>query len=206
MKNKFVLPLVITILLILLACSIGYEGAVLTNDEELNKASTATALIESVQGFTKPDPADTGVLINRVTVEPVPPLAAAEPQPTTPPAAPELTEPESNVESATEYSVTAQNFDCICAETGTVTQEFKVEGDKLVLGGQTFDKIGDNTFKRSWMGYYILVSGEGDNKTETQVEEERSSVIILTDDGYIMENYQGDNGSPCCINTFKKNK
>jgi hypothetical protein len=87
-----------------------------------------------------------------------------------------------------------------------VTQEFKVVGDQLQIGDMIFDKIDNNTYKRSWMGYYILVSGEGDNKTETQVEESRSSIIILTDTGYIMENYQGESGSPCCINTFTKNE
>ena len=86
------------------------------------------------------------------------------------------------------------------------TQEYKVEGDQLHIGGMVFDKIGNNTYKRSWMGYYILVSGEGDNQTETQVEESRSSVITLTETGYVMENYQGESGSPCCINTFTKNK
>ena len=107
--------------------------------------------------------------------------------------------------TATEFSVTAQNFDCICEASGTVTQEYKVEGDQLQIGGMVFEKIGTNSYRRSWMGYYILVSGEGDNQTETQVEESRSSVITLTENGYIMENFQGDRVH-CCINTFTKNK
>jgi hypothetical protein len=56
------------------------------------------------------------------------------------------------------------------------------------------------------MGYYILVSGEGDNKTSTQVEEERRDVIILTEDGFISEHYQGEESSPCCFHTFTLNK
>jgi hypothetical protein len=194
MQKKFVLPLILTVLIVLLSCSISYEGVNFSGDEEANKISTLQAQATEVadsQSYSAPPP----------VTEPTP-----EPQPTTQLAAPNASEPETSTDNPTEYSVTSQNFDCICQETGTVTQEFKIEGDKLVLGDQTFDKIGDNTFRRSWMGYYILVSGEGDNKTETQVEEARSSVVILTQDGYIMENYQGDSGSPCCINTFTKNE
>jgi hypothetical protein len=55
------------------------------------------------------------------------------------------------------------------------------------------------------MGYYILVSGEGANKTETKVDELKTVIIILTDTGYILENYSGDSGSPCCIYTFTRN-
>ena len=196
MNKNIVLPLVLIILFILLACSIGYEGAVLTNDEELNKQQEEALLFTSIAPSTENEaPLDSAV--------------TAEPEPTSPPATPVVSETEAVVtfsEGATEYSVTAQNFDCICTETGNVTQQFKIEGDILTLGDQTYNKIGNDTYRRSWMGYYILVSGEGDNKTETQVEEERSSVIILTSDGYIMENYQGDSGSPCCINTFTENK
>ncbi len=196
MQKKFVLPLVITVLLVLLACSIGYDGFDMTGDEEANKLSTldahATEMAES-ESYSAPQP----------VTEPTP-----VPQPTVPPAAPTEPEPEPkpSTDSATEYSVTSQNFDCICQETGTVTQAVKVEGDKLVLGDQTYDKIGDNTFKRSWMGYYILVSGEGTNKTETKVDEERSVVVTLTGTGYTMEHFQGQSGSPCCIHTFTENK
>ena len=35
------------------------------------------------------------------------------------------------------------------------------------------------------MDYYILVSAEGDQKTETQVDEEQSTIIILTDTGFV---------------------
>lgn len=194
MQKKFALPLIVIVLIVLLSCSISMEGINFSGDEEANKISTLRA------HETEMAESESEAALPPVT-EPTP-----EPQPTTPPVPTTAAEPETNTDGPTEYSVTSQNFDCICQETGTVTQEVKVEGDKLLLGGQTFDKIGDNTFRRSWMGYYILVSGQGDNKTETQVEEERSLIVILTEDGYIMENYQGDNGSPCCIFTFTKNK
>ena len=82
----------------------------------------------------------------------------------------------------------------------------KCQGDQLFFGEgegeQVFEKIGENTYKRSWMGYYILVV---DGK-DTQVDEERSAVIILTNDGYLMEHYQGSNSSPCCVYTFTQTK
>ena len=110
-----------------------------------------------------------------------------------------------NVET-NEYSVTAENFDCQCQVDGDVSQALSVKGDQLFLGTgegeQVYEKIGANTYKRSWMGYYILnVDG-----IDTKVDEERSDVIILTANGYIMEHYQGSNSSPCCVHTFTKKK
>ena len=107
--------------------------------------------------------------------------------------------------------MTAQDFDCICQVDGNVQVEFTFKGDQLEVknasgGVDVYDKIGENRYRRSWMGYYILVSGEGDQKTETQVEEERSVVIILNDNGYVMEHYQGTASSPCCIHTFTNTK
>jgi len=52
------------------------------------------------------------------------------------------------------------------------------------------------------MGYSILMSGEGDQVTETKAEEENITVIILTNNGYVMESYKGSSGSPCCYYTF----
>lgn len=196
MQKKLAIPLVTLISFILLACSISYEGINWSGDEEANRLSTGTAIGELINQLTEEAPSS--------AVGGPPPIEepTSVPQPTS--VAEPISIPITN--TTTEFSVTAQNFDCICEATGTVTQEYKLEGDQLLIGNMVFDKIGNNTFRRSWMGYYILVSGEGDNKTETQVEESRSSVITLTENGYIMENFQGDSGSPCCINTFTKNK
>jgi len=104
-----------------------------------------------------------------------------------------------------EFSVTAQDFTCICQVDGNVNVELRVNGDQLEVvdssgGMQVYDKIGENTYKRSWMGYYILkVDGK-----DTTVDEEKSVVITLTDDGYIMEHYSGTESSPCCIHTFTR--
>lgn len=195
MQKKLAIPLVLLISFILLACSISYEGINFTDDEQLDRLATGTALSELVSQLTEEAPSS-GAAAPPPIAQPTRVL-----QPTA--VSDSVSVPVTN--TTTEFSVTAQNFDCVCQATGTVTQEYKVEGDQLYIGDMVFDKIGNNNYRRSWMGYYILVSGEGDNKTETQVEESRSSVITLTETGYIMENYQGDSGSPCCINTFTKN-
>ena len=105
-----------------------------------------------------------------------------------------------------EYSVSATDFDCTCQVDGNVTQAIRVEGDQLFLGGvgdeQVYDKISENKYKRSWMGYYIsVVDGE-----EIRVDEEKSTVITLTDTGYVMEHISGTGSSPCCFHTFTQIK
>jgi len=52
------------------------------------------------------------------------------------------------------------------------------------------------------MGYSILMSGEGDQVTETKAEEENITVITLTSNGYVMESYSVSSSSPCCYYTF----
>lgn len=102
-----------------------------------------------------------------------------------------------------EYSVSAQDFNCICLVDGNVNVELRVNGDQLeVINSKgdvkVYDNIGENTFRRSWMGYYILmIDGE-----ETKIDQEQSVVITLNDNGYSMEHYQGAESSPCCIHTF----
>lgn len=103
-----------------------------------------------------------------------------------------------------EYSVSAQNFSCTCQEvSGYVTQELRVMDNQLEIveadgSVQAYEKTGENTYKRSWMGYYILVE---DGK-RTKVDREESVVITLTENGYIMEQYSGTEGSACCSHTF----
>lgn len=103
------------------------------------------------------------------------------------------------------YSVSAQDFNCICQVDGNVSVELRVNGDQLEIvdtngSAQVYDKIGENTYKRSWMGYYIDTTGG----KETKVDEERSVVIVLNNNGYMMEHYQGSESSPCCVHTFTK--
>lgn len=106
-----------------------------------------------------------------------------------------------------DYSVTGTNFGCICSvDEGSITTSLDIKGDQLTYANNVYDKIAENTYKRSYMGYYILVSGEGDQKTETKVDEERSDIIIITADGFISEHYQGSEASPCCYHTYTMQK
>ncbi len=195
MEKKLVIPLILCILFILLACSIVNQGRDFMDDEESNLLETDTAIMQMISELNEEPPSSEG----EAPAAPVQLTKALKTTAVTDP----IPEPVSS--TTAEYTVTAQNFDCICSETGTITKELTIVGDQLHIGKLVFDNIGGNSYKRSWMGYYILVSGEGENKTETRVEEIQSSVIILTDTGYILENYKGDSGSPCCIYTFTKN-
>ena len=113
-------------------------------------------------------------------------------------------EPVTNNDGTSEYSVSAQDFNCICQVNGNVNVELRLNGDQLEIvdsggGVEVFDKISDNTYKKSWMGFYYLTTQDGNT---TKVDEEKSVVIILNNDGYVMEHYSGSESSPCCIHTF----
>ncbi|MDO9086144.1 MAG: hypothetical protein Q7U53_08055 [Anaerolineaceae bacterium] len=191
----FFLPLFL-IIFMTLACAIGYEGLQISDDpepvdpiSELIAQQTFEANIAEVpdQGSQAPVAAD-----NQATEMPV---------------ASGSSDAEADLSGANEYSLTAQNFNCICSVDGNnQVVEFKFNGDQLEYAGNQYNKIAENTYKRSFMGYYILESGEGENKTSTQVDEERHTIIIITDDGFNLENYQADEGSPCCYYTFTKEK
>jgi hypothetical protein len=135
-----------------------------------------------------------------------PPLP--EPEPTKPASGDvSSSDPESTHSEENEYAVSATNFSCTCSvDSATRSLSLDINGDELTYAGNVYNKIADNTYKYSWMGYYILQSGEGENKTSTQVDEEQHNVIILTEDGFVSEHYQGDEGSPCCYHTFTLEK
>jgi hypothetical protein len=127
------------------------------------------------------------------------------PEPVTQPEKSQGSDTETNLDGIKEYSVTATNDTCICQVDGNVNVELRVNGDQLEVidsagGVQVYDKIGENTYKRSWMGYYINVT----DGVETKVDEEKSVVIILNNNGYIMEHYSGTESLPCCTHTFTK--
>jgi hypothetical protein len=192
MKRKIAfIPLVIIIMLTM-ACTIGYEGVSIGSDPEIERIEDMTATAQYAQ--------------------PARPLeAVSTPVPTSQPAAAQAPAESTEKAAPKEYSVTAANFECTCQVDGNVSVEFNFKGDQLEVsmnGGSAdvYDKIGENTYKRSWMGYYILMSGEGENATETKVDEERSAVIILKDNGYVMEHFQGSASSPCCFHTFTDTK
>ncbi|HSM25366.1 MAG TPA: hypothetical protein VK856_10925 [Anaerolineaceae bacterium] len=197
MKKQRIFFLMVSIMISMtLACAIGYEGLQISEDPEpvdpisemfAQQTFEAVMAEESDQGSQAP--------------------AAAEIQATELPVASGSTDAETDIGGNNEYAITAQDFNCICSVDGNnQVIQLKIDGDQLEYAGFLYDKIAENTYKRSFMGYYILESGEGENKTSTQVDEERHTVIKITDEGFILENYQGDEGSPCCYYTFTKEK
>lgn len=177
-----------------MACSIAYEGINFTDDpediERQNMAYEMTEIAESLAAEEAVLSAESG-------------SAAETAVPTTAPAAsdglPTVTRTETNT-----YSVQAVDYDCICSVNGDVQTTFNFKGDTMEIlddeGGATvFTKTGANTYSRTFMGYYILVDQAGNS---TEVDEEKRTVIIFTDNGYTMEHYKGDSGSPCCVYTF----
>jgi hypothetical protein len=198
MKMKFAIPLFLIALLSVLACSISLEGISIGDPPEQPDPFQEMIAQETFEAMLSEEP---GSVAAEATAEPeYRPVQAAG----------------SNMESAAagshEYSITANNFNCTCQETADMTVDIKFTGSQVEItnggGGATmvYDKVGENTYQKTEMGYYLLKSGEGDQATETKVEQEDRTVIIFTNSGYVMENYKGEESSPCCTYTFKKEK
>jgi len=195
MKKTFIIPILLIALFLMLACSFGYEGVNFTDDPEPYDP-LRELIMERTWEARKAEEAGS---------------TEATPEPEYQPVAPSGSDTERVVAGQHEYAVTATNFECVCQETANMTVDFTFTGDQIEItneGGAptVYDKISDNKYQRSFMGYYILTSGEGDQATETKVEEENRVVIILTGSGYVMENYKGETGSPCCYYTFEIQK
>jgi hypothetical protein len=197
MKKQAVFSLTLFIMIFLtLACAIGYEGLQISDDPEPIDPISELIAQQTSEANMAVDPEqesqESAEVENQAPVKPVESNSS---------------EVASNLSGANEYAVTAQNFSCTCSVDGNnMLVELKFSGDQLEYAGNVYDKIAENTYKRSYMGYYILESGEGENKTSTQIDEERHDIIILTEDGFISEHYQGDESSPCCYHTFTLNK
>jgi hypothetical protein len=176
------------LLLSSLACSIGYEGVVFTDDPEPDNPYQELIQQQTLEATNASSPESTP----EPEYRPVEPQAGSEAE---------------RVNAGThEYAVNATNFDCICQVDGNVNSTFTFTGNQLDLNGEIYDKIDDNRYKRSFMSYYILDSGSGDAVTSTVVEEEKHVIIILTGSGYVMEHYSGESSSPCCYHTFTLEK
>lgn len=115
---------------------------------------------------------------------------------------------ESGAAGTHEYSVAASNFGCTCQATDNMTVDIKFtdNGVEITNGGggatQIYEKMSENKYKKTEMGYYILVEGSGDEATETKVEEENITIITFTGNGYVMESFKGEEVTPCCYYTF----
>ena len=197
MKKKILFFLMVSIIISMtLACAIGYEGLQISDDLEPMDPISELIVKQTFEASMAEEPAQESQA-----------STVGENQAPEAPAVSGSSDAEADLSGANEYSLTAQNFNCICSVDGNnQVVEFKFNGDQLEYAGNQYNKIAENTYKRSFMGYYILESGEGENKTSTQVDEERHTVIIITDDGFNLENYQADEGSPCCYYTFTKEK
>lgn len=193
--KKFRQLVLISMLLLSLSCSIMYEGIVFSDDEQAEKLQTATAIAEQVEQLT-----------SGASLEP-----SAEPPATTVP----FEQPGSSSSAGTsdvtgdlvEYAVSAVNNGCTCSTNGNMTLSLEVQGDKLIRklpdgSSQEFQKVSQDRYQRTYMGYYILVDKIGGKEVETRVDEERHDVIILTGTGFIEEHYQGNEASACCYYTF----
>jgi len=198
MKQKMIFAIGLVLLAVTLACDITMEGINFSDDpspEEIERTKMAalmTDVAETWQAESSSSSVD-GAAVEETAV------------PTTAPAAsnglPNVTRTDTNT-----YSVQATDYDCICSVNGDVQTTFNFKGDTMEIldneGGATvFTKTGANTYSRTFMGYYILVDQAGNS---TEVDEEKRTVIIFTDNGYTMEHYKGDSGSPCCVYTFTK--
>lgn len=198
MKNPRLLLLVL-MLLFTLACSFGYEGINWGFDEDIEKiySLTETASAPGYEAITSG-----GIPVNQVEI-PEEPGSSVDPSSS---GASIISTPSGD---QVEYTVSAVNNGCTCSVSGNMTLALDIQDDRLFYNlpdgtSNEYAKIGENTYKRTYMGYYILVSTSGGQEVETRVDEERHDVIILTAEGFISEHYQGSESSACCFHTFTR--
>lgn len=195
MKKYLIILISFFMILLTLSCTIYSDGWDITGDpdpEEVAREQLLRQMETQISEQPEQEPEDStaedrpnGISVNQVTAPGDHPKQAGE----------------------NEYAVSATDFNCICSiDSPTRSVNLEINGDELTYAGKVYSKIADNTYKYSFMSYYILESGEGENKTSTKVDEEHHSVIILTDDGFVMEHYKGEESSPCCFHTFTLNK
>lgn len=192
MKKNNLSLLLLVIFFLTLACTISYEGINFGSDPDIEFIEDQTATAASALTSTDKE-------------------ATATTEPEYQPPQAQGSDAEQVHAGAHEYAVSAVNFECTCQVDGNVTTSFRFNGDQLEVtnpggGVNVYDRIGDGAYKRTFMGYYILTSGSGAQATESIVEEERHVVILLNDEGYVMEHYQGSSTSPCCYHTFTRLK
>lgn len=199
MKRKIItLIIILFVLLTTLAC-LGSSGRV---DETPDAASQSLTILQNLEKQKE----EASSNMNNAQPATTPAESEREPEISSSSSS-SSGEIEATMGKEQDYSVSATNFGCTCSVDGnTMTISLDINGDQLTYAGNIYDKSGENTYKRSYMGYYILESGEGENRTSTQVDEERHDVIIITNDGFISEHYQGNEGSPCCYHTFTTKK
>lgn len=195
--KKIPVLLLITLLLFTLACTISYEGINWGFDEDVEKVYSLTETA-SAPGYEPITSGDIGIPVTQIDS----PEATSEPAPPSSPVSSNVTAPSGD---QVEYAVSATNNGCTCSVGGNMMIDLDIQDEKLFFNltdgtSYEFAKVSPNTYKRSYMGYYILV--DSSTGEETRVDEEQHTVIILTEDGFISEYYQGTESSPCCFHTY----
>lgn len=191
--KQHALPILIIMILLTIACGFGpSEGIAWGEEKELTRAAAE---------------GDDGDLTSGNAPDPIAePPAASEPAAQPAPSSSAGTTGQTG--DFVEYAVTGTDNGCICAVDGNnMMIALDVQDDKLFFNLQDgtsyeFQKINDSSYKRSYMGYYILVDTTTNPPVETRVDEEQHSVIILTQDGFINEFYKGTESAPCCFHTY----
>lgn len=191
--KKHVFPILILMILLTIACGLSTTEGIAWGEEMSYQKTRDAQDIESLTSGNTPEPIEE-------------PAATSEPVDQPGPSSP--AEKSGVTGDLVEYSVTGTNDGCICSVGGNMMISLDVQDDKLFFnpGGTSheFRKINENTFKKSYMGYYILVDTTVDPQVETRVDEEQHDIIILTKDGFISEHYQGTESSPCCFHTYTR--
>ena len=99
------------------------------------------------------------------------------------------------------YSSQAYSFDCTCTEAGTAPKSFNFSDGSVEYANNIYQKTGENTYTRSWIGQSILVV---DGK-ETTLDVQKHAVLIFSAGGFVLESYSDvdpGSGSPCCYYEF----
>ena len=171
MKRKMIFGIGLVLLAVVMACDITMEGINFSDDptpEEIERTKMAEFLTEWENQTTESG-------LSSVDGGPVPETAVPTAESDT-----EAALPQNSTETRT-YSVTATNNGCICSVDGNdVERTFVFSDSGLEVfyspGVPTeYIKTGENTYTRSYMGYYIL-DGE-------EVPEEKKDVITFTEYG-----------------------
>jgi hypothetical protein len=204
MKRYLGLFVVSVLFFVAMACSISYHGLAVGEDDERPKdifdEMHEVETVDTILGQMTQAPDEEST--------PEPGHQAAAPA-SAPAVAAAGTDVEQSASGPHEYSSVSSNFTCICQESGNLVVDFQFsEGQaEIGFGGgepEVFEKIGENQYQNTRMGYYILREREGDPSSDVKVDREERTVITLTDTGYVMDNYHGEDTSPCCRFTMTK--
>ncbi|PKN97632.1 MAG: hypothetical protein CVU42_15180 [Chloroflexi bacterium HGW-Chloroflexi-4] len=199
MKKKFVVSILIMILLLTLACTKEQDEAEGRFENNFLKALSLKGELDAT-GTLEVEETWSGSVPVVVPQEPeaTPQL---EDNPVVPQSSVYATKAESVNEGRHEYSVKATDFNCGCHVDGNISPLIEFKENQVIFSDIVYDKIDANTYKRSYTGSYILSFPDEPGRADETVEEQRATVIIFNNNGYVMENYQDNSSSPCCYFT-----